>query len=499
MSKRLLFASNGQPVPLTPKAFDTLLCLLQNRAEVLTKEKLIQAVWPGRVVEENNLNQNISTLRRALGESQGDHRYIVTVPGRGYRFVAEVKTATGHPAIVAVNAIVRPIEPETIASLEPVEPGATEARDHSRHHVAWAIAALLAIGVTWAVFEWRNTAENQSASNPLQSIAVLPFLPLTVEQSEPELELGMADTLIARLSRLDQIVVRPIAMVRGFGAMDRDSLVAGKALGVAAVVEGSIQRSDGLIRVTVRLLRVTDGKALWAGTFDEPFSDIFAMQDDICARISDALALHLGPEEQKNLARGGTSQTEAYLLYLKGRFHLVPLTAPEMRTAIDYFRQAVALDPDYAQAWLGLANVQFRMPLAGEAPPKEFFPQAKAAALRALEIDDQLAEGYAYLGWIAFWYEWDWASAESLFQHALSLNPNDFESHLGYAHLLSNTGRHEAALGEVRRARELAPFSPIASMLEAGFLATAGRPEEALERLEEDQEIIKGFWVARLT
>ncbi|HLF30929.1 MAG TPA: winged helix-turn-helix domain-containing protein [Xanthomonadales bacterium] len=433
--KRLLFSRGGQALPLTPKAFDTLLYMLEHRERVLKKEELMKAIWPERVVEENNLNQNISLLRRVLGESKSEHQYIVTVPGRGYRFVAEVQTR----------------------STPPEKPAPT-----------------------------------------VPAIAVLPFQPLVAEHRDLALELGMADTLIARLSGIRQIIVRPIGSVRKYADVDQDPLLAGRELGVESVLEGSIQRWGDSIRVTVRLMAVSTGAAMWTGTFDEKFSDIFAVQDAIAERVAAALAAQLGYEEKQRLGRRHTVSAEVYELYLKGRFHLVRLTPPEMQTAIGYFQRAIALDPSYAQAYLGLANALFRLPLAAELRPIKHYPKAKEAAQKALDIDGTLAEGHAILGLIMFWYEWNWSVSESHFKQALARDPNDAESHLGYAHLLSNTGRHLEALAEVKRARELNPLYLVANALESQFLLHAGRPDEALAKLNQTVALDALFWLTHL-
>jgi len=194
----------------------------------------------------------------------------------------------------------------------------------------------------------------------------------------------------------------------------------------------------------------------------------------------------------------GTSDAEAYEDYLKGRYVLARFTPGDMRESIDHFRRAVSRDPDYAQAWLSLANVQFRIPIAGEAPPNEFYPSAKAAAQKALEIDPTLAEGHAMLGWIAHWYEWDWVASEAHFKRAIELDPNDTEGHLGYAHLLLVSGRHEQALAEMRRAREISPFYLVAASLEGFFLVAAQRPDEGIRRLEEARRLNDRFWLFRL-
>ena len=435
-TKRLLLGRDDEPLPLTPKAFDTLLYLVEHSEAVLDKEELLKAIWPDTIVEENNLNQNISALRRVLGENRGEHRYIVTVPGRGYRFVAEVRTHT--------------------------------------------------------------TRRQTPAAATVKAIAVLPLMPLVAEHRDAALELGMADTLIAKLSNIRKLIVRPISSVRQYVNLDQDPLAAGQELGVESVLEGSIQRWGDAIRVTVRLINVSTGAALWAGSFDEKFTDIFAVQDAIAERVAGALALQLGYEERQRLTRRYTENAEAYELYLKGRFHVNKLTPPDMQTAISYFQRAIEFDPAYALAYVGLANAFLRIPLAGERPSTEFYPKAKEAAQKAIEIDDTLAETHAALGWIIFWYEWNWSETENQFRRALELDPNDADSHLGYAHLLSNTGRHEEGLAEVKRARELDPLNLLSNALEGQFLLHAERPDEALARLRKTLELEPHFWLACL-
>lgn len=434
-TKRLLFGGDGQVVPLTPKAFDTLLYLIEHRTEVQKKETLISAIWPKRIVEENNLNQNISFLRRALGDNRDEHQFIVTVPGYGYRFVAEVK-----------------------------------------HNLA-------------------------SADLPLpsdNSIAVLPFLPLVAEHRDLALELGMADTLITRLSGIRQVIVRPMSSVRKYMDVDRDALQAGRELNVKMVLEGTIQRWGDAIRVTVRLIDVATSSAKWTGTFDQKFSDIFSVQDAITRRVAMALAPHLGQEEKQQLVRRYTDSVEVYELYLKGRLHLFRLTPPEMQTAIGYFERSVEMDASFAPGYLGLASAHFRLPLASGLRATEHFPRAKAAAEKALEIDDQLAEGHAFLGWIAFWFDWDWIAAEIHFERAQQLDPNNPESHLGYAHMLSNTGQHARALDGVKRARELDPLFMLANALECQFLLHAGQAEQALDKLRQALALDANFWLTHL-
>jgi TolB-like protein/Flp pilus assembly protein TadD len=322
---------------------------------------------------------------------------------------------------------------------------------------------------------------------------VLPFLSLDATPIDPALQLGMADALITQLSGSPELIVRPVSSVRRLVDIDRDALQAGRDLAVDTLLDGSVQQSGDTIRVTARLIRVSDGTAIWADRFDEPFTGIFEVQDAISQRIVSALGLNIPLQEH-----GGTQNLQAYEKYLEGRLNLARLNAEQLELAISYFQEAVTLDPDYALAWLGLANVHFRIPLAGEANPLEHYPVGKAAGMKALELEPLMAEGYAMLGWIAHWYEWDWVASEQYFLRAIELDPNDTEAHLGYAHLLSNQGRHEQAMAEVRRARELSPLHMVAASLEGAFLLGAGQMDEAVRAAEQAVRLDPEFWLARM-
>lgn len=323
---------------------------------------------------------------------------------------------------------------------------------------------------------------------------MLPFKPLVNEGRDEALELGMADTLIARLSASRELVVLPISSVRRYGGLEQDPMAAGRELGAQAVLDGTIQRSGDRVRVTVRLLRVSDGETLWSGRFDDQkFGDIFAVQDSISERVAAGLALRLTGEERERLVRRHTADPEAYDLYLKGRF-FISLAQP--RQAIELFERAVNKDPNFALAHAGLADIYSRLPIAADVPSREAIPRATEAALKALEIDDRLAEAYTALGWIDFYYEWDWEGSEANHRRALEINPGDFSARLGYAHLLSNTSRHEEALREVERAIRLDPLSPLANALKGQFLFHARRYPEAVEQLRKTLEINPAFWVA---
>jgi TolB-like protein/tetratricopeptide (TPR) repeat protein len=312
---------------------------------------------------------------------------------------------------------------------------------------------------------------------------------LVIENRNEALEFGIADTLISKLSGGDEIVVLPLSSIRRYTSVEQDSLTAARELGVESVLDGTIQNWGDRIRISAKLLRTSDGKRLWAGQFDEKFTDIFVVQDSISEKVATALKIRLTNQEKKH----STENIEAYQLYMKGRYHLSKLKPSEMPTGISYYQQAIELDPNYALAYVGLANGYRVLAISGEKPAAEVFPNAKAAAQKAIELDDTLAEAHASLGQNNFWYDWDWSAAENQYRRALELDPNS--THTSYAHLLSNTGQHAEALAEIKRARELDPLALVTDALEGQFLIHAGRTDEALDKLRKTMELEPNFWM----
>jgi DNA-binding winged helix-turn-helix (wHTH) protein/TolB-like protein/Tfp pilus assembly protein PilF len=493
-ARRLLVGHGGEAIPLTPKVFDTLLYLVEHHGAVLDKDELMRAIWPHTVVEENNLNQSISALRRVLGEMRGEHRYIATVPGRGYSFVADVRRATAPvPGREASNAASLAYRPAARAKSSP------------------PLILLAGLGVvivlslaTYYLWSTRTTAgqpepSGATATRPtsqVRSIAVLPFKPLVADLRDESLEMGMADTLIIRLSNLREVRVRPISSVRRFNGLEQDPLAAGRALGVESVLDGQIQRWGDRIRVTARLLSVGDGHQLWAGQFDEKFTDVFTVQDLISEKVAAALKLRLTGEEQRRLTKHHTENAEAYQLYLNGRFYWEKRTPEALNRAIEYFGEAIERDPNYALAHAGLADAYALLGVF-HLPPKEAFPKAREAALNALRIDGRLAEAHAALGHIKVQYEYDWAGAEKEYQRALELNPNYANAHHFYALYLAMMGRFDEGLAEIRRAQELEPFSLFIHANVGAILCQARRYDEAVSHLGRVLEMNPNFDHAR--
>lgn len=434
-ARRLLLRGN-ESLPLTPRIFDTLVYLVENQGRMISKEELMKAVWPNAFVEENNLTQSVSALRRMLGERRGENRYIVTVPGHGYRFAAVVKKNEEVEAVTTRSA---------------------------------------------------------------RTIAVLPFKPLVEKDRDEALELGMADALIIRLSSVNDFVVRPLTSVRRYVSLNQDAQVAGEDLDVESVLDGNIQRAEDRIRVTARLINVSDGASLWVGTFDEEFTDVFSVQDAISERVAEALKLRLTSQVRHGLTRRHTDNTSAYELYLQGRYHWSKLIPSEVRVAIKYFEQAIEVDPNYALAYTGMAVAYVSLPISCDERPEEAFPSAKHAAVKALTLDESLSDAHAYLAFVTFWFDWNWKQAESEIKRGLALNSNSAEAHRAYGILLSQTGRMQEAIEQGTRARELDPLSLITRTNEALFYYFARDYEAAEERIEKTLKMEPAFWVALLT
>lgn len=361
-------------------------------------------------------------------------------------------------------------------------------------------AALLVAMALAGVWFFLHRAQNfaQTSVFPGKSIAVLPFKPLTASERDEILEAGMADTLITKLSNSHEIIVPSLSSVRKYADRGQDPVTTGRALRVNSILEGNVQKSGDRIRVHARLIKVADGSALWSGTFDEKFTDVFSVQDTISQKVAEAVAPGLSGEEQMRLTKQYTGNLEAYQLYLTGRYHWNKLIPPEIVKSIGFFQQAVEKDSNYALAYFGLAEAYRVLAITSDMPAKEVFPQAKAAAIKALQIDESLADPHATLAMVYMWFDWDWAASEREAKRAITLNPNSGFAHLAYAQLLSTLGRHAEAIPEAARGRELDPVSSIANTREGAMLYLARRNEQAAERLQKTVELDPNFWIAHL-
>ncbi len=491
---RELREGDGPPIALTAKAFDTLCVLLENRHRVLSKDELLAAVWPGRVVEENNLSQAISALRRALGTDASDHRYLVTVPGRGYRFVADVDE--GDPAGAIVASAAPTIEgPAATGSRAP--PGVA-----SGQRRAIALGALLFVGALFAVAAWRireTPATLPATSLPPShqvALAVLPFRSLSTGPRDEGLELGLADTLITRLSRSNALQVRALASSQRIAGKTPDARAAGSELDAAYVVEGTTQRIGGQIRINARLVSVAEGRTVWADTFDAPMDRVFTLQDRMGDAVTSALKLAPMAVSTRTKSPCEGEDAQAYRAYLRGYYQLHRPDSARLPEALAAFREAIDRDPTCVRAWAGTAFAYRAQVMTADRDPREMFPLAKAAVARALAIDPDSAEAHSSKGFIEFWYDWDWPRAEASLRHAVALNPNLAEARLALAHLLVNIGRADEALPHARRAIALDPLSPLVNSLAGSFIGIAGHKDEARKHIDKTLELEPDSWIA---
>ena len=436
--KRLLMERDGKPVSLTPKAYDTLAYLVEHAGAVVAKDELLRAIWQDTAVEENNLTQNISLLRRALGEGRGDHRYIATVPGRGYQFIAAVRVAEAMP-----------------------------------------------VGVE---------------SDETVSIAVLPFVNVSAEPDYDYFGDGLAEEVINALSKLPGMRVVARTSAFSFKGKQVDIREIADRLRVSLVLEGSVRNSGNRLRITAQLVNAADGYQLWSERYDREIDlhDIFGVQDEITLAVMDALKMKLPLAQRSAVLKHPTENIRAHELCLKGRFHVFRMTRTGIDAGVSYLEKALGADPSYALAQVGLAHAYRMFGLSLETPPCEAGPKSKAAALKAIELDESLGEAHAVLAFSLFWYEWAWSASEQHFERALELDPNNAYTHWMYAHFCSNLGRHAKALAGIARARELDPLSGLIHAMEGEFLLHAGRTDDAIDRLQEALELDSKSRVAHL-
>jgi TolB-like protein/DNA-binding winged helix-turn-helix (wHTH) protein/Tfp pilus assembly protein PilF len=463
-AKRLLWR-NGAQVPLTPRVFETLLYMVEHHDTVLDKERLMEAVWPDSIVEENNLTQNISTLRRVFGETPSSHHYIVTVPGRGYRFVAEVRLRepeTGpEPRRIPETATERPeTERERVVSVsQPDQPG----KNRSFRPVL-ATTALLIVLSGAALFFWRGRTQNPPDSPgkipsvriaiPEKSVAVLPFANLSADKENAFFTEGVQDDILTALAKVADLKVISRASVASYVAGPHRNLrEIGQELGVANVLEGSVRRAGGKVRITAQLIEMRTNTHLWAETYDRELTDVFAIQSEIAQQIATALKAKLAPEEKARLAARPTNNPEAYVLYLTA------LGTEDEIAADQLYMQATALDPGFALAYAqaSIVNSNIASQRTGEHRARR--AKARAQAAEALRLSPTLGEAHMALGLCLYWGEKQYDAALKEFEVATATSPNNAEIYNYVGGIYRRQGRWRESIASFERALSLDPRS----------------------------------------
>ena len=463
------------PVPVSRKRFEVLLYLVKERHRVVTRHELIGRFWDGLEVYEENLTKCISELRKALDDQHKPHHCIETIPAVGYRYIGGVEERLPPPESLSAenetaDAAVLGVPEAQKSSANPIVVEAETVLIGSRSQMTSAVRprptvfvlTLLAfIALTAAVvsvYRFKRPS-NTATAGGIHSLAILPFKSISEQNRDEFLELGMADALITKLSNITQVSVVPTGLVRKYASLTQDPIAAGNELKVDSVLEGSVQKLQQRIRVTVRLVRVSDRSFLWAETFDEQFADIFSLQDSISERVVKALSVRLSTPEKQQISKRYTDNTEAYQLYQKGRYFWNKRTEDALVKSIGFLEQATKVDPQYATAYAGLADAYISASNINVLPPEEVYSKAKYAARKAIEIDNNLAEAHAALAFSMILFNWDWTNSELEFRKAINLSPNYGPAHQWYAVSLVSTMRFNEAIAEANAAQQVDPVS----------------------------------------
>jgi TolB-like protein/DNA-binding winged helix-turn-helix (wHTH) protein/Tfp pilus assembly protein PilF len=428
---------NGQPISLTPKAFDVLRALIERRDRVVDKAELMRVVWPDSFVEEANLTQTIFVLRKILGEGPDGRPFIDTVPRRGYRFTADVRTEIAKP-------------PGDVA--HPVD---------WRVRAAWIAAAVVIV----TALVWAGTSGTRGAGDTppgIDSLVVLPIGNLSDDNGQDYLADSMTDALITTLGQVSglRVISRTSAMT--YKRTGKTVPQIARELNVNGVVEGTVQRSAERVRWNLKLIEASTDRTLWAQSYESDHQNALEVHNQIARAIASRTAVTLTPLESARLAEATNVNPKVYEAYLKGRYFWNRRSEPDMQQAIAHFEEALRLDPGYAPAYSGLADSyavygSYGWTLAGGGPWK----RALAAAEKALELDERLADAHTSRARIALNYELDWTGAGNGYRRALELNPGYANAHHWYGYYLLLSGRLKEAEAEMRRALELDPLSPI--------------------------------------
>lgn len=466
---------DGEQIPLTPKTFELLTVLVENNNRLLTKQELLDKVWADSFVEEGNLKLNIHALRKILGEN-----LIETVPRHGYRFTGEVRKI------------------ETVVNSDSSQIAPSKSRNYLIYSAIILLIGLLSFGIYyfWKPAKPQETIKTTPLFKQNKTVAVLPFKNLTKDKQDEFLSIGLADSLITKLSSVTRISVRPTSAVLPFNETTSPQTISEK-LQVENVLEGTIQRIGKRLKISVQMVQMPNNQVLWASSFEENEGDLLKVQDSISAQIVKSLEINLNQEEQNLFARNATESEEAYQFYLRGRFHWNKRTKEDLGKSIEFLQSAVKKDEKFALTLAGLAEAYQLFAEYGGMNPAEAFEKSRQSANQALQINPNLAEAHNSLAYTLAFYDWNWTEAEKEFQKAIELNPNYPTARQWYGEFLLVFGRFDESLTQLQQAQQLDPTSLIISSDLAGFYYTARRYDECLEQtaktLQQDDKFIYGY------
>jgi TolB-like protein/DNA-binding winged helix-turn-helix (wHTH) protein/Flp pilus assembly protein TadD len=486
---------NGARVRLQEQPFQVLAMLLEQPGETVTRDELRNRLWSAEtfVDFDHGVNKAVNRIRDALGDSATSPRFVETVSRRGYRFIADVAVAEGAPLPRSETRAADPIPVEDV-SVAPVTDPPSPRRVRRGH--PWMIAglalALASIVVVWAL---------QSRASPpalFRSLAVLPLENLSGDSSQEYFADGMTDELITRLGQISALRVISRTSVMQYKRARKPLPEIARELNVDALVEGTVLRAGSQVRITAQLIQARDDKHLWSDSYDGDLRDTLTLQNTVARAIAEQIRITLNPQEQATLKQRKVVDPEAYEAYLKGRYFWNKRTGDDLQKAVEYFNRAIERDPTYAQAFTGLADTYALLGdwEYGVLAPREALPRAKAAAVKALQLDSTLSEAHTSLAFCLDAFDWDLKSAEAEFRRGIELNPGYATAHHWYGWHLSLSGRNNDAIAQLRIAQNLDPLSLIINADLAELLLIAHRTDESIQQSRKTIEMDANFPLA---
>jgi TolB-like protein/DNA-binding winged helix-turn-helix (wHTH) protein/Tfp pilus assembly protein PilF len=488
---------HGHRIRLHGQPLEILGLLLEHPAEVVLREELRAKLWPEDtfVDFEHSLNAAVNKLREALGDDANNPRFIETVPRRGYRFIAPVEGALPASAPDSTSQQAPAVNQESVhllvekPAIEVPAPSGALARLRTVRLASIACAFLVVLLVGFNSGGLRRRFWGGADPGAIRSLAVLPLENLSHDPEQEYFADGMTEALTTELAQISALKVISRTSVMQYKGTKKLLPQIAKELGVDAVVEGAVQRSGDKVGITVQLIHAPSDRHLLAKSYERSLRDVLALQREVAHAIADEIKAKLTPPEKIRLASARSINSEAYEDYLRG--HYLLSTEGNMRKGIAYFERAIQKDPNYALAYAGLAESYITLgePGSGDMPPKEALPQAKAAAMKALAIDDSLGEAHSALAHVIELYDWDWQGVEKEYRRALELNPNDAMAHDWYGGYLQAMGRNEEGFVQVRQAMQLDPLNAhLADDLGFHFY-TARQYDDAIRALQKTFEL----------
>lgn len=500
---------HGTRMKLQEQPFQVLAVLLEHSGEVVSREELRKRLWDHDtyVDFDHSLNISINKLRDVLGDSAATPRFIETLPRRGYRFIAPVSVESHGPPTVPLAAplpvVSRTDSPDSIPSAAgsdlPVAPevlarkvnqeeaeAALEKRPRSDARNLVAVSTAIVLALILGAWLWREYTGWRRSTTGRVMLAVLPFENVTRNQDEEYLVAGLHDEMIAQLGQLNPTRLGVIARtsVAQYANQSKPLDQIGRELHVDYILEGTVRSIEGRVRITAGLIRVSDQTQMWVETYEPQMHDILALQEDVARRVAAALSMEFLPENKEKLRQHTTPNADAYEAYLKGRVLWMQETRQSLQDSIAQFQKAIALDPGYAPAYVGLADAYNVLGGYGFVPPQEAFSKGKLAAAKALELAPNLSDAYSSMAFAAFYYDWNWTESERLFRQALALNPNNQEAHEFYSSFLHAMGRLDDAEAENAIAQKLDPLSGWTHDDLGWMLLSRRRPDAAVAEFQ---------------